>query len=130
MTQLVYVDRSLVRAGALEQLKTAIAELAEAVEEHEPRIVSYGVYFTEDGSEMTVVHVHVDAASLDHHMDVLESRLDRFAGFLTLSSIDIYGEPSRRALGQLRAKIRLLGAGELTVHAPHAGFSRVAHTPD
>ena len=125
MTQLVYVDRSRVRKGALGQLKPAIAELAEVVEEHEPRLVSYSVYFTEDGSEMTVVHVHVDAASLDHHMDVLESRLDRFAGFLTLSSIDIYGEPSARAVGQLRAKIGLLGAGELTVHGPHAGFSRV-----
>jgi quinol monooxygenase YgiN len=124
MTPLVYVDRARVREGALGQLKAAIAELAEYVEQREPRLISYSVYFTEDESEMTVVHVHADAASLDHHMDVLESRLERFSDLVKLSSIDIYGEPSARALAQLRDKIRLLGTGAVTVHSSHAGFSR------
>jgi quinol monooxygenase YgiN len=124
MTPLVYVDRARVREGALGQLKAAIAELAEYVEQREPRLISYSVYFTEDESEMTVVHVHADAASLDHHMDVLEARLERFSDLVKLSSIDIYGEPSARALAQLRDKIRLLGTGAVTVHSSHAGFSR------
>jgi hypothetical protein len=50
--------------------------------------------------------------------------MERFADLVTLSSIDIYGEPSARALVQLREKIRLLGTGDVTVHGPHAGFSR------
>jgi hypothetical protein len=66
MTQpLFYVDRSKVREGALAQLKTAIIELAEFVEQNEPRLISYTVYFSEEDTEMTVVHVHSDAASLD-----------------------------------------------------------------
>jgi hypothetical protein len=73
---------------------------------------------------MTVVHVHSDAASLDHHMEVIGPRLQIFADLLTLSSIHIYGEPSAIALGQLRDKIRLLGSGEVIVHASHTGFSR------
>jgi hypothetical protein len=44
--------------------------LADFVEQNEPQLVSYGAYFTEDGSEMTVVHVHADSASLDYHMEV------------------------------------------------------------
>jgi len=125
MTQpLVYVDRSKVREGALEQLKSAITELAEFVEENEPRLISYSVYFSEDDSEMTVMHVHSDAASLDHHMEVLGPRLAVFADLLTLSSIHIYGEPSTTALRQLHDKIRLLGSGEVVVHGSHAGFSR------
>jgi hypothetical protein len=125
MTQpLVYVDRSKVREGALAQLKSAITELAWFVEENEPRLISYSVYFSEDDSEMTVVHVHGDAASLDHHMHVLGPRLGVFADLLTLSSIHIYGEPSAMALRQLHDKIRLLGSGEVIVHASHAGFSR------
>ena len=127
MTQpLVYVDRSTVRDGALAPLKIAIAELAELIERNEPRLISYSVYFSEDDSEMTVVHVHPDAASLDHHMEVLEPRLGAFADLLTLSSIRIYGEPSAMALRQLHDKIRLLGSGEVIVHAPHAGFGRPA----
>ncbi|HMA27631.1 MAG TPA: hypothetical protein VKO62_08325, partial [Solirubrobacterales bacterium] len=67
---LVYVDTSDVREGALEQLKGAVAELAEFVEKNVPRIVAYGAFFSDDGRQMTVVHVHADAASLDHHMEV------------------------------------------------------------
>jgi hypothetical protein len=121
---LIYVDTSKVREGALTQLKSAINELADFVAANEPRLISYSAYFSEDGSEMTVVHVHADAASLDSHMDVVEPRLKRFADLLALSSILIYGEPSPRALEQLQRKMRQLGSGEVIVRAPHAGFSR------
>ena len=123
---LVYVDTSDVRNGALEELKAAIRELADFVDENEPQLVSYDVYFSGDGTQMTVIHVHTDPASLDHHMDVAGPRFGRFADLVTLRSIHIYGEPSEKVLAQLRDKVRLLGNGEVTVHAPHAGFGRFA----
>ena len=121
---LVYVDCSEVREGALEQLKEAIRTLADFIEENEPQLISYIVHFSEDGRQMTVMHVHADSASLDYHMDVAGPRFGRFADLLTLSSVHIYGEPSDKALGQLRDKLRLLGAGDVIVHRPHAGFHR------
>jgi len=121
---LIYIDTSDVRDGALEELKSAIGDLTDFVENHEPQIVSYAVYFSHDGSQMTVIHVHADSASLDLHLDVAGPRFGRFADLLTLSSIHIYGEPSARAVKQLEDKVRLLGTGEVTVHPPHAGFGR------
>jgi hypothetical protein len=121
---LVYVDTSDVRVGALEEVKGAIGELADFVEQNELEFISYNVYFSEDGSEMTVVHVHCDAGSLDYHMDVAGPRFGKFTDLLTLSSIHIYGEPSDKALRQLHDKVRLLGYGAVIVHAPHAGFGR------
>ena len=121
---LIYVDTSEVREGALEELKNAIGDLADFIESHEPQIVSYSVYFSRDGRQMTVVHVHADSASLDYHMDVAGPRFGRFAELLTLSSIQIFGEPSEKAIDQLEDKVRLLGTGEVTVHPPHAGFGR------
>ena len=121
---LVYVDRSVVRDGALEELKEAIRGLADFVEENEPQLISYNVYFSENGRQMTVVHVHADAASLDLHMEVAGPRFAAFADLVTLSSIHIYGKPSEQALERLRDKARLLGSGEVIVHRPHAGFSR------
>jgi hypothetical protein len=121
---LVYIDCSEVREEALEQLRDAIRELADFIEENEPQLISYTVYFSEDGRQMTVMHVHADSASLDYHMDVAGPRFGRFADLLTLSSIHIYGEPSDMALGQLRDKVRLLGSGDVIVHPPHAGFNR------
>jgi hypothetical protein len=86
---LVYVDTSEVRAGKLPKLKAAIKELAEFIDENEPQLVSYSVYFTEDDSCMTVMHIHTDSASLDHHMDVGGPLFRKFADLVTLSSIHI-----------------------------------------
>jgi hypothetical protein len=82
------------------------------------------VYFSQDGAQMTVIHIHADSATLDVHMDVAGPRFARFADLLTLSSIHIYGEPSAEAVKQLKDKVRLLGTGEVTVHPLHAGFGR------
>ncbi len=121
---LVYVDASDVRKGALGELKGAIKELAEFIEANEPQLISYNVYVSDDGSQMTVVHVHPDAASLDYHLDVAGPAFGRFSDLVRLSSIQIYGEPSEKALGQLHDKARLLGSGDVIVWGPHAGFSR------
>jgi len=121
---LVYVDTSEVQPGKLTQLKAAIEELAEFVEENEPGLISYSVYFDESGSRMSVVHVHADPASLDYHLDVAGSLFPKFSDLVTLSSIHIYGTPSDTALEQLREKLRILGAGDVIVHAPHVGYVR------
>lgn len=126
---LVYVDTSEVRPGRLVELQAAIKELAEFVEENEPGLVSYSVYFAPSANRMSVVHVHADAASLDHHLDVAGPLFQKFADLVTLSSIHIYGEPSEPALRQLRENLRILGAGDVIVHQPHVGFVRaVART--
>ena len=126
---LVYVDTSEVRPGKLLELKAAIKELAEFVEENEPGLFSYNVYFVESENQMSVVQVHAEPASLDHHLEVAGPLFRRFADLVTLSSIHIFGEPSETALGQLREKLRTLGAGDVIVHQPHAGFVRaVART--
>jgi quinol monooxygenase YgiN len=123
---IVYVDTSDVREGALEELKTAMKELVDFVEANEPRLMAYNVYFSDDGTRMTVVHVHPDSASLEYHMEVAGPAFRRFVELVTLSSIHIYGEPSEKLLQQSREKARLLGRGDLVVDALHAGFSRFA----
>jgi hypothetical protein len=54
-------------------------------------------------------------------------RFGRFADLVTLRSIRVYGDPSERALEQLRDKARLLGAGEVVLYAAHAGLAGVDH---
>jgi hypothetical protein len=123
---LLYVDTSEVRAGKLPQLKAAVKELAEFIDENEPQLVSYSVYFAQDDSRMTVMHLHTDSESLDYHMDIAGPLFRKFADLVTLTSIHIYGDPSERALRQLRDKLCLLGAGDVILHTPHAGFLRTA----
>ena len=121
---LIYVDTSKVREGALRELRDGIRELVKFVDANEPELIAYNVYLSDDGSQMTVVHIHADSASLEYHMDVAGPVFRRLADLITLSSIRIYGEPSEKALGQLQDKAKSLGGGDVAVHHLHAGFSR------
>jgi hypothetical protein len=121
---IVYVDTSDVREGALEELKAGMKELADFVAANEPRIAAYNVYFSADGTTMTVVHVHPDSASLEFHLEVAGPVFRRLAHLVTLSSVHIYGEPSEVALEQSHAKARLLGRDEVMVDGLYAGFTR------
>jgi len=121
---IVYVDTSEVREGALEDLKTAIKELVDFVDANEPQLIAYNIFLSDDGTRMTVVHMHPDSASLEYHMEVAGPVFRRFVELITLSSIDIYGRPSEKVLRQLHEKARLLGRGTVEVHGLHAGFTR------
>jgi hypothetical protein len=121
---IIYLDTSEVREGALEDLKAAIKELADLVEQSEPRILAYHVYLSTDGKRMIVLHLHRDSSSLEFHMEVAGPAFRRFADLITLSAIDIYGSPSEKALRQLQEKAQVLGSGQVVVHELQAGFSR------
>jgi len=94
------------------------------VEANESRLIAYNVYFTENGTRMTVIHVHPDPASLEFHMKVAGPAFSRFAEFVKLLTIDIYGKLSDDLLEQMRKKAQMLGNGTVTVHELHAGFAR------
>jgi quinol monooxygenase YgiN len=122
---LVYVDTSDVRQGARGELERAIEELAKFVEANVPEVLAYSVHLSDDGGEMTVVHVHADSASLESHLETGGPAFRELADLVTLKAIHVYGEPSERALEQLRAKARALGSGQVVVHTRAAGFSRL-----
>jgi hypothetical protein len=123
---IVYVDTSDVREGALQELKAGMKELVDVISANVPRVLAYNVYFSADGTTMTVVHVHPDAASLEEHLEVAGPIFRRFVELVTLSSIQIYGEPSEKVLRLSREKARLLGRGEVMVDSLYAGFTRFA----
>lgn len=123
---LIYIDRSEVREGALEDLKRAMHGLVRLIEANEPALVLYRVYFSDDSRQMTVLHVHRDPASLAFHLDVAGPMFPTFAPYIRMLGIDIYGTPSGDVLDRLRAKAQLLGSGTVTVHGLHRGFARLS----
>jgi quinol monooxygenase YgiN len=126
MSVILYVDTSDVRDGALEELKNAIEGLVEFVESNEPQLIAYNIYFSDDGTRMTVVSVHPDSASLEYHMEVAGPLFRQFVELVALASIHIYGDPSEKVLQQSHEKARLLGRGTVVVESLHAGFTRAA----
>jgi hypothetical protein len=122
---IVYVDTSEVREGRLEELKTAMDDLAEFVGVSEPRLLAYHVYFSEDGARMTVLHMNPDSASLEFHLKVAGPKFPPIGEFINMLAIDVYGHPDAALVERLRQKAALLGSGVVRVHEFHAGFSRV-----
>jgi hypothetical protein len=119
-----YLDTSEVRSGKLEELKTAMADLTTFVEQNEPRIISYSVCFSEDGSTMSVLHFHPDLASLEFHLKVAGPKFPPIAPLIRMKTIEIFGRPSEELVAQLREKAQLLGTGSVIVRDVHAGFAR------
>jgi quinol monooxygenase YgiN len=121
---LIYVDRSEVGEGKLDELRAAIAELADFVSANEPQLISYAAFIDPDGRHMTVTHIHRDPDSLDRHLAIAGPRFARFADLVRLLRVDLYGTPSEAAIAALRQKASLLGGATVEVHPLEAGFIR------
>jgi quinol monooxygenase YgiN len=126
---IVFVDTSEIREGKLEELRRAVAELAEFVDANETETISYQVFFSDGDRRMTVLQVHPDSASMERHMEVAGPVFAKFADLLVLRTIDIYGSPSEKVVEQLRRKAELLGTASVAVHERQAGFARFVSAP-
>ena len=122
---IVYVDHSEIVEGRLDELTERLRGLADFVEANEPRIQGYSVYLDPDGTRMSIVHIHRDAASMITHFQVAGPAFQAFVDLVRLRSIDIYGDVPDEVGELLRAKARLLGSATVSVHPFLAGFLRV-----
>jgi quinol monooxygenase YgiN len=120
----IYVDRSEIRDGKLEEVKTGIKELAEFIEHNEPQLVSYAAYVDDDGRHMTVIHVHADVASLERHMNIGGPLFRAFAELVHLATIDVYSAVGPEVMSLLEQKAALLGGATVRTHSFQAGFIR------
>lgn len=127
---IIYIDRSRVLPGKLEEVRARIAELVDFIAEREPQLLFYGFYLDEGSARMTVVAVHPDAASVELHMDVGAAAFRRFADLIEMDGIEVYGDASDRMVEQLQQKADDLGEdGSVRIDQLHAGFSRIADAP-
>lgn len=121
---IVYVDRSDIREGRLEDLKAGIRRLVEFIETHEPQLIDYSFHLDEDAGRMTVVAVHPDSASLELHQQVGGPEFRKLGDLITLRQIEVFGAVSETARDLLRQKAAALGDAAVEVHDRFAGFSR------
>jgi hypothetical protein len=121
---IVAIDTSVVREGRLEDVKAAIRELADFVHANEPRPIAYNAYLDESSGRLTVLQVHPDSASLEHHMTIAGPAFPRFTELIRMQAMDVYGEPSDDLLRLIRQKAQMLGGVPVVVHTQHAGFAR------
>src|SRR5258708_4785813 len=92
----IFIATNRLKEGKLEEEKRRVPGLSEFIEANEPRLIAFNEYVNEDGTEVGVVQVHPDAASMEFHMTVVRERAERaYAETLdATTSIQVYGTPS------------------------------------
>ena len=120
------LDTSEILEGRVDEVKQAIAPMVSFVEANEPNVILYEVFLDESQTLMTVVQIHPDPGSMEFHLEAARPVFAPFVGLVRLATIDVYGDPSRRLLEQLRQKAVMLGNARITVHALASGIARFA----
>jgi hypothetical protein len=121
----IFIATNRLREGKLAVERDRVADLSSFIEANEPQLLAFNEYANDDGTEVGVVQIHPDTASMELHMRVVADRAARaYAETLeATTSIQVYGEPSEAVLEILR---RQAGAGvPMTVKGHHlGGFTR------
>jgi hypothetical protein len=121
----IFIATNRLKEGKLEAERDRAVDLCAFIEANEPRVLAFHEYASEEGTEVGVVQVHPDAASMEFHMEVVADRAARaYAETLeATTSVEVYGEPSDPVLEMLR---RQAGTGvQLMVRRHHlGGFTR------
>jgi hypothetical protein len=124
----IFIGTHRIKEGKLESFKQYIPGFMEIVEANEPRMLYFGAYFNEDGTEVAIVQVHPDADSMEFHMQVVGEHIrESYEEFLIdTKSIQIYGTPSDAALETMR---QLAGSGvPVSIKSDYRGFNRLPAT--
>ncbi len=68
MAAFVYVGTMTVKPGKEDDVRKLVASLVDFVETNEPRIIAFHAYLDDAARSLTIVQVHLDAASMEFHM--------------------------------------------------------------
>jgi hypothetical protein len=121
----IFIATNRLRDGRFDAEQRRVPELSGFIEANEPRLIAFNEYANGDCSEVTVVQVHPDAASMEWHMGVVGDRAqDAYTQTLEATTgIQVFGTPTGNILRLLRQQA---GAGiPLSIYPHHlGGFTR------
>jgi hypothetical protein len=70
----IFIATNRLRDGRFDLEQRRVPELSRFIEANEPRLIAFNEYVNEERSEVTVVQVHPDAASMEFHMGIVADR--------------------------------------------------------
>jgi quinol monooxygenase YgiN len=120
----IYIGTMTIKPGQLEDARKHIADLVDFVETNEPRMIAFHCFLDEDGTKLTVVQVHPDAASMEFHLKVNAKHFTTAFDYLEPEmSEQVYGPISEKLAAEL-AKWDNVDVIRMPVH--EGGFTRTS----
>lgn len=100
----IFIATNTVRSGKLAEERRRAPQWASFIRSHEPRLIAFHEYLSNDGTEVEYIQIHPDAASFEHHLHVIGSAQESYQDTLeATTAIRIYGTPTERILTALRS---------------------------
>lgn len=121
----VFISHFRVKEGKLDDFRRRSEENTRSLEQEKPATVAFLAYLSDDRTQLSIVHVFPDAASMDAHVEGAEERAAAAYEFIEPAGWDIYGRPSDGVLEMMRRSAA--SAGVPLVHHPDhlTGFLRM-----
>ena len=118
---LIVISKFRVKEGKLEELREYYNKIVDIIEANKPQIIAFHGFLNEEGTEVTVIHVHPDTAAMEYHIQVVKENWDESFGQYTQmvegTTIEYYGTPPESALA-----INEISKQELTIHPVHIAW--------
>ena len=121
---IVFIGHHRVKEGKLEAFTQHYRQSVEAVKADKPDTLVDLLYASEDGNEVTIIHLFANAEAMDLFLQGVGKRARGANDLIERKRFEIYGTPSDSAT-EIMSKAA--GAGvDLIVHPQHlGGFTRL-----
>jgi hypothetical protein len=123
-TPFVFMTKHTINDGELDAVR-ALGERFAAVAESETGVLSFSLHFDVDGTEVSNVQVHQDAASMDAYLPVVQELIGEALERTRTREVEVFGQPGP-LLAEVLEHNRQLGATVTVRPDPVSGFVRAA----
>lgn len=124
----IYINTHAIQEGKLDDFRRFLPEFFKVIEAQEPRLLGLNAYVNENGTEVSFVQVHPDAASMEHHEQVVHEQTEQARQFLgATTSIQIYGKPGGFVQEQA-GRVARSGVSVIVKPEHLGGFTRFLET--
>jgi hypothetical protein len=120
---IIFISDQRIKEGKLEAYKQYYQQMVETIEATKPGTVANLAYVNKDGTEVSVIIVFPDAASMDLYMQVAAELTEKGFEFMRILSLEIYGKPNN-TVAELLKKISGSGVTLTLKPQPIGGYIR------
>jgi quinol monooxygenase YgiN len=113
---IVFISNQRVKEGKLEGYKHYYRQVAEQAEANKPGTIAHLAYVDEQGSELSIIHIFPDAASMEVHMKGVDELAKKAYEYVEILSFEIYGRPAGTVLERM---MEIVGSGIALKIRPH-----------
>jgi hypothetical protein len=92
-TPFVFITTHSIKPGSLGRFTALHDDYLDFVEANEPRMLGHHSYASEDGTTVSLVQIHQDTESAEHHLQIVASRLADATEIVENTAIEVYGAP-------------------------------------